>query len=123
MAHFTRLTASLFLLAALSFAGTWSGSLVDSKCYASEQRNVNPTDTLTLVDRDQNLAIRYCSAKSKTKSFAIVQHNGVSLQLDIEGNAKAAALVQKSRKRSPFAVDFTGEILGTRVKLDSIRPQ
>jgi hypothetical protein len=31
----------------------WTGSLVDAGCNAAEQRNVNPADTLTSVDRDR----------------------------------------------------------------------
>jgi hypothetical protein len=49
----------LSLSGALSSAENLSGVLVDSKCYDSEERNVNPTDTLTYVDRDRNLEIRF----------------------------------------------------------------
>jgi len=67
MALTLRLAALLVFSVALSFAGTWSGSLVDSKCYASEERNVNPTDTLTHVDRDGNEKIRFCSPALENK--------------------------------------------------------
>ena len=48
----TRIVTLICLASTLSFAGTWSGLLVDSRCYEAEERNVNPTDTLTSVDRD-----------------------------------------------------------------------
>ena len=120
MALTLRLGALLVFSVALSFAETWSGSLVDSKCYASEERNVNPTDTLTNVDRDRNEEIRFCSPRSKTKSFALVQFDGQSLQLDSAGNTKASELVRKSGKRHPFNVVITGEMAGKSIKVDSI---
>ena len=116
----TRLAALLSLSSALSFGATWSGALVDSKCYDAEQRNVNPTDTLTNVDRDGNREIRYCSPSAKTKLFAVVQSDGPSLKLDSAGNAKAAELVRNIGKKSPLAVAITGEINRDTIKVDSI---
>jgi hypothetical protein len=55
------LIALLCLSSAYAYAGEWSGALVDSKCFDFAERNVNPTDTLTYVDRDQNQEIRHCS--------------------------------------------------------------
>jgi hypothetical protein len=51
---------------------------------------VNPNDTLTSVDRDTNREIRYCSPNAKTKSFTVVQSDGLNFRLDFAGNAKAA---------------------------------
>ncbi len=110
----------LCLSSAPSFARSWWGALVDSKCYASEQRNVNPTDTLTSVDRDRDHEIRYCSPRAKTTSFTFVDRDGLSFNLDSEGNVKAADLVQKNGRKSFFAVDVSGEISGNIVKVDSI---
>jgi hypothetical protein len=115
-----RLTALFCLLSAFSFAESWSGALVDSKCYAAEERNVNPTDTLTNVDRDGNLEIRYCSPKPKTKSFAVVQADGTILSLDSAGNAKAAELVRTAGKRSLFFVALTGDRSSGTIRVDSI---
>ena len=120
MAFATRLAVSLCLTSRLSFGGTWPGVLVDSKCFDAEERNVNPTDTLTSVDRDKNLEIRYCSPSAKTKSFAIVQSDGPSLKFDSAGNAKAAELVQKTGKKSRPAVIVTGEMKNNTIQVDSI---
>jgi len=99
-----RLTTLACLAATLALAGSWSGALVDSKCWGIEERNVNPTDTLTYVDRDGNLKIRLCSPSPKTKSFAVVQNDGLSVNLDSAGNAKAAEFVRKTGKKSLFTV-------------------
>ena len=118
------LTMHLFILLSLSsafaYAGTWSGALVDSKCFEIAERNVNPTDTLTYVDRDQNQEIRYCSPGAKTKVFAVVQHDGVSLKLDSAGNAKAVEIVRRNVKKSPLTVVITGEMSENTIKVDSI---
>jgi hypothetical protein len=105
---------------ALALAESWSGLLVDSKCYAAEERNVNPTDTSTAVDRDRNMEIRYCSPKAKTKSFAVLRSDGQALQLDAGGNTKAADLVAHSGKKSIYPVTVTGAMIGQTVKVDSI---
>jgi hypothetical protein len=116
----TRAAALLSLSCVLSFGATWSGVLVDSKCYDAAERNVNPTDTLTNVDRDGNREVRYCSPSARTKSFAVVQSDGPSLKLDSAGNAKAAELVRNIGKKSPLAVAITGEIKRDTIKVDSI---
>ena len=116
-----RLAALLASLSPLSLAATtWSGSLVDAKCYSYETQNMNPADTETAVDRDQNAEIRYCSPTSKTRSFVFVKHDGWSFALDPAGNAKAAQLVQQSGKKSPFPVLVSGQITKQALKVDSI---
>ena len=120
VAFSVRLIALLFLSSALSLAGSWSGTLVDSKCFDSEERNVNPTDTLTHVDRDQNQELRYCSANPKTRSFAVVQPDGLSFKLDPAGNTKAAEIVRKVGKKSRLAVTITGEMDRNTIRVDSI---
>ena len=116
----TRLIALLCLSSAFAYAGNWPGTLVDSKCFAIAERNVNPTDTLTYVDRDQNQEVRLCSPGAKTKSFAVVQHDGVSFKLDSTGNAKAAEIVRNTAKKSRLAVVVSGEMNGNTIQVDSI---
>ena len=110
----------LYLSSAFAYAGTWSGTLVDSKCFATVKLNVNPTDTLTYVDRDQNQELRLCSPGAKTKSFAVVQHDGRSFNLDSAGNAKAAELWRKTTKKPTMAVVVTGEMNGKAIKVGTI---
>lgn len=115
-----RLAALACFSSALSFAGSWTGTLVNSKCWAAEERNVNPSDTSTFVDRDRNLEIRACSPNSKTKSFAVVLPDGLSLQLDAAGNTKAAELMRQTGKGSAFTIVVTGEKIKNAVNVESI---
>jgi hypothetical protein len=110
------------LVAAPSFAGgNWSGYLVNSSCYADEESNVNPTDTLTYVDRDKDLEIRLCAPNAKTKSFALVQSDGTWFKLDAAGNTKATELVQKTGKiKNHFLVVVAGEMTKNTLQVTSI---
>jgi hypothetical protein len=114
----TRLAAVACLSSALSFAGNWSGVLVDSRCWDSEENNTR--DTSVYVDRDGNLEIRLCSPGAKTKSFAVVLTDGLNLKLDAAGNAKAAELIRETGKKVPVAVVVTGETSKDTIKVDSI---
>jgi hypothetical protein len=118
--NLVRLVALAAISSGFGFAQRWSGALVDSKCYASEERNVNPTDTSTYVDRDRNLEIRYCSPRAKTTSFAVVQQDGLHFDLDAAGNAKAAQLVRTIGKKPLVVVAITGELVKNTIKVDSI---
>lgn len=115
-----RLIMVFALASLLTFADSWSGVLVDGKCYAAEQRNVNPHDSLTNVDRDRYQEIWYCSPNAKTKSFTVVQQNGLSLNLDAAGDAKAASLVRNAGKKSLFLVAVTGQMTRNIVEVDTI---
>lgn len=106
--------------AGVALAGTWSGSLVDAKCYTSEEFNTNPTNTLKNVDSDRAAEIRVCRPKQKTKSFAVVQVDGQSVNLDDGGNAKAADLVRTAGKSRYLRVTVTGEKTGQVIQVDSI---
>ena len=103
------------------FAQSWSGYLVDSKCYDAEERNVNPFDTSPEVDRDKDLDIRLCTPSLKTKSFAVVPEDGsTNLKLDPVGTEKAIALIRKTGKKSFRKVTVTGEMNKNTVKVNSI---
>jgi hypothetical protein len=115
-----RLAALCCLASALSFAGSWFGWLVDSKCYAALERNKSPADTLSYVDRNKSDEVRYCRPNAKTKSFAVVDQDGLSFNLDASGNAKAAELVRSAGKKSVGGVMVTGEKAGNTLKVDSI---
>jgi hypothetical protein len=110
----------LFLSSALSFAGSWSGSLVDARCWSFEELNVGQGHTAPFVDRDRNVEAAICSPSGKTKSFAIVKSDGLSLNLDAAGNAKAAELVRTTGKKSVRNVAVTGEEVKNTIQVASI---
>src|SRR5579862_1706482 len=100
---------------------TWSGYLVDAKCYQIEEENVNPTDTLMNVDRDRDLEIRMCVPNAKTTAFAVVESSGLRFKLDPAGNTKAAALVPTLGKKNVVKVSVTGQWIGeARRKRDTV---
>ena len=110
----------LLLAATLGFADTWSGFLVDSNCYAAQERNVNPKDSQPHVDRDMALQIQYCSPRAKTKSFAVVEDDWSSLKFDSSGNTKASELVQKTAKREFMRVVVSGQLNQHTIAVNSI---
>lgn len=113
--------AALFCLScSLGVAGSWSGFLVDGPCFENRERNVNPTDTLTAVDRDQNSELRYCAPSLKTKSFALVEQDGSIFTLDSAGNARVLELIRKAARTSMLVVAVTGEAKKNTITVDSI---
>lgn len=115
-----RLAVVGLLASLLSWAGDWSGALVDSKCWDSEESNVNPHDSLTNVDRDRGMEVRFCSPNTETTVFAIVDHDGQSSKLDAAGNSKAAELVRATGKKPHYIVHVTGTMNKKRLQVDSI---
>jgi len=97
------------------FAESWSGVLVDSKCYDSAARNVNPWEPY----RDQAMDVRLCHPTLRTKTFAIVQADWLRLKLDSSVNAEAAELV-RANKKSYLGVVITGERNKDIVQVQSI---
>jgi hypothetical protein len=105
----------------VGFAQSWSGYLVDSRCYDAEQRSFNPFDGPPDLVRDRGLEIRICTPSAKTKSFAVVESNEMkSFKLDPHGNERASALVRKIGKKSFREVTVTGERKGDVVAVNSI---
>jgi hypothetical protein len=116
-----RLLSLLCLTSAVSFADTWFGTLVDTRCYEAAERNVNPRDTLTAVNRDINSELQRCAPTAKTKTFTVVEPEGASVRLDSAGNAKAADLASKRAKNSRLYVTVTGVLVKDTVQVDSIK--
>ena len=120
MKRMIQLGALVFLMSTASFAaGSWSGYMVDSKCYESTQRNVNAWSTST-VDRNMDLDIQRCAPTQKTKSFGLVGQDWTILKLDPAGNTSAAEFVRSSAKRDMYRVTITGETDRNFLKVDSI---
>jgi hypothetical protein len=122
-----RLAGLLFCLSSLGFAGTWSGFLVDSRCYTSMWNNTGPD--VPNVARDMDSLLQQCAARPETTRFAIVQNDWRPLRLDAAGNERAAAIVRHVWKRSAlYCVTVAGsrrrnEIFAGPVSLASIHRQ
>jgi hypothetical protein len=116
------LTLRLLLLAsltsALSLAESWSGLLVDSRCYTSSQNNMKAGSHPASTDIGRTL--RVCAATARTRAFAIVQHDGTSVGLDADGNQKAHELVMKRGKMSQYEVNVTGDMIQNTLKVATI---
>jgi hypothetical protein len=113
-----RIAVLACLSSTLGLAESWSGTLVDSRCWDSEENNTRATSIY--VDRDSNLGVRLCSPKAKTKSFAVVLPDGLNLKLDAAGNQRAAERLQKSDKKNAVTVIIIGEANGNTIAVASI---
>jgi hypothetical protein len=113
-----RVATLLLCASALGFAGSWSGFLVDSRCYASRQNNVSRNTTT--VTRDMDMDIRFCSPGAKTREFAVVLNDWQSLKFDPAGNERASELVQRAPKRSVFRIAVSGVLNKKTLKVGSI---
>lgn len=110
---------SLFCLApGLGFAGTWPGHLVDAKCYQALASNHNVSESP--VQQDVGMEVRYCAPNARTKVFAIVRPDDVSVRLDPAGNARAAELVQQAHPKAPVYVVVSGEMHEHTIAVSSI---
>jgi hypothetical protein len=116
MKLYLQIPVLLCLVSTLGLAESWSGILVDSKCYDSAVRNVNPWDPYG----DQAMNVRLCRPTLRTKSFAIVQQDWVRLKLDSSANEQAVDLVQKTNKKSYLGVLVTGEKDKDTIKVETI---
>lgn len=115
--------AVLFCLASgLSFAGTWSGTLVDARCWGFEESNVGQKTTLAYVDRDRNLEVSLCAPGAKTKLFFVIPPDGVSVALDAAGNTQAADLIRSTGSKAPLRVVVNGEKQKNTIQVSSISP-
>lgn len=119
MKSIIRAAGLLAMLSTLASAGTWSGVLVDGKCYAGFRGNTR--SSLQFVDRDTAWVIRYCAPRLKTGCFAVVPANGGTFPLDSNGNAQAWALVRKTGKRRILVVEVAGIKKGKDIAVSAIK--
>lgn len=113
-----RLAALLFCISVVGLANSWSGFLVDSRCWESIQNNVS-SDTTT-VSRDMDGAVRYCSPRAHTARFTIVLNDWTGLTLDTDGSMEAAELVQHGRVGCVTYVHVTGTVSQRTMRVNSI---
>jgi ribosomal protein S17 len=112
--------AVLLFVSTPLLAENWTGYLVDAKCYASEERNVNPFAPSFDANHDRAYEISVCRPKIRTKEFTVIDVNGQSLKLDPSGNAKAAEFVREIGQKRLLYVKVTGDRRDKTVTVDSI---
>lgn len=117
MKLFLRLTLLASTVPVLILAGDWSGTLVDADCYNSAQNNTKAGTHPGSTDISRTL--RSCAPKDNTSSFAVVQHDGTSINLDSAGNQKARELIQSGAKK-PYRVNVTGDKPGDTIQVTAI---
>lgn len=115
-----RILSLLCLASGLGFAGTWSGDLVDAKCYQALASNHNVSDSPVLQDVASE--VRFCTPKASTHHFAVVRSDDVAVALDSAGNTQAAELVRQSGPKAPLYVVVSGEMRGHTIAVSSISP-
>lgn len=112
-----RLACLSCLASMLGFAGNLSGWLVDSHCFTSLENNRNAGET----QWDGNLAIRYCSPRTKTRSFAVVQsETGSSFHFDPVGNEKAMDLHLNASSKFAYFAKLAGDTHRNKVNVHGI---
>ncbi len=118
MAFAMRIAVLACLSSTLGLAESWSGTLVDSRCWDSEENNTRATSTY--VDRDANSRSGFARRKQKRDLLWLCYPVALTSKLDAAGNERAAELVRKSDKRNAVAVVITGETNGNTIKVNSI---
>jgi hypothetical protein len=103
-----RLVGLLFSLSVAALAGTWSGQLVDSRCYASETTNVSAD--AGFGGRDMVGELRRCLVNERTKKFGVVLNDWSTYRFDARGNAQASEMVRQKRKQSAYHVTVGGAL-------------
>jgi hypothetical protein len=114
-----RLASLLLCISTAGFATTWSGYLVNSRCYGSNQANVSQDANIGSTDLARQ--VRTCAARPGTKRFAVVPPDWSNLRLDATGNAKASSLVRSQRHGKVMGVTVAGPRRRNRVKVASVR--
>jgi len=106
-----KLGLALGVFAAMGYAESWTGKLIDATCHDRSQQN--PAEK-------QKGGLASCDASAATTSFAIETSDGKVYKLDASGNAKAAtALKGNPDAKNPMAT-ISGSMEGQTVKVDSI---
>lgn len=114
----TRILSLLCLASGLGFAGTWSGNLVDAKCYQALAGNHNVSDSPVL--QDVGAEVRFCAPKSSTQTFAVVRSDDMAVALNSTGNVQAAQLVRQKAGKGLIYVVVSGEMQHHTIAVNSI---
>ena len=110
MRNISKLALAFGVFAAVSYADTWSGKLVDANC--SETSESQPKGD-----------IKSCAATPSTASFAIQTSDGKVYAFDASGNSKAATAIRGNPDNKSPNATVSGALEGNTLKVDSISVQ
>jgi hypothetical protein len=112
MKTIAKLGLGLTVFAALSYAESWTGKLIDATCHERSQQN--PAESKQTGD------LASCQASASTTSFAIQTSDGKVYKLDASGNAKATTALKGNPDNKNPSATVSGSMDGQTVKVDSI---
>jgi len=115
MKTIAKLGFALGVFAALGYAETWNGKLVDVAC--SERSQQPPSDAKQKSD------LASCAASSSTTVFGIQTSDGKVFRLDASGNSKASTALKGNPANTTPTATVSGSMDGNTVKVDSISVQ
>ena len=99
--------------AAMSYADTWSGKLLDAACV--ERSRENPDRNSTKTGNPPT-----CVASKSTGAFALQTSDGKVYKLDPAGNSKAATALRGNPDNDSPEADGSGAMEVQILKVDSI---
>ena len=102
-----RLAACLLLLTPAAFGETWNGTLVDVMC------------------KGKDLAghTRECAVTCAKSGYGLVLADGKFVKFDESGNARAFAMLKKSKKEKDLKAKVTGAMDGDTLQVAAIELQ
>ncbi len=109
-----KLGLALGVFAAMSYAETWTGKLIDYSCQERSQQN--PAEK----QQPQTSGVQACEPTASTTSFGIQTSDGKVYKLDSAGDAKASTALKGRSDTKGMTATVSGTMEGQTVKVDTI---
>jgi hypothetical protein len=113
MKTITKLGLALGAFAAMSYAETWSGKLLDAACHDRSQQDPERNSKKTGNPPT-------CEASTSTASFALEASDGKVYKLDPSGNSRAATALRGNPDNKSPSAEVSGSMQGQTLIVDSI---
>src|ERR1700674_818717 len=97
------------VFAAVSYAETWTGKLLDAACHERSQQN--PAKNSTKTGNPPT-----CEASTSTGEFALQTSDGKVYRLDAVGNSKASTAIRGNPDNKSPAAEISGAMEGQILK-------
>lgn len=112
MQSITKLGLGLSLFAALSYAETFNGKLIDASCFDSSH---SANRTATSADRSSTGKLdKECAPTASTSNFAVETSGKKVYKLDHDGNVKATEAMQSGSVKPDDDGDVHVSVSGTK---------